>query len=98
MTDEAKIKRQKPRITVLPMGWLCTLMRIGADGAEKHGDRSWTDQERYPVQGYVDSTFRHLAQVLLEGIYAQDDESGEYHLHHALWGLMRLCHFLETDE
>lgn len=91
-------KAGKGKVTNLPMGGMAALLRIEAMGREKHGPRSWTDIEAYPMSGYIDAMFRHLLPVLTKGPHSKDDESGEYHLAHIAWNTLRILHFLETAE
>lgn len=99
-SNEPTIKASKPKPSTIPWGGLPALYRIAAQGAKKHdgGGVGWRDLYKYPVVGYVDSLMRHLTPILIHGLGAVDEESGEPHVHHLTWCALRLSHAVEQEE
>jgi hypothetical protein len=91
-------KRAKDIPSALPWGGLPALARIATLGAKKHGLSSWKDTNKYPIKGYVDAVLRHLFPILIEGLQATDEESGERHIHHLAWNALRLSAAVEQKE
>ena len=72
-----KDQNKKNKYSILPIKMLEALSEVLTFGAEKYSPDNYKDE---PVEGYIDSMFRHYV-AWKNGEY-YDDESGLPHLYH----------------
>jgi hypothetical protein len=89
-TDAANIKADKPKVFTLLFDYfprsLVEVARCGELGAEKHGRKSFMNED-YPSEGLMDAAARHMLALAKDGPINQGD-GGMYHKAQAAWGLL----------
>ena len=89
-----KFDTGKPRITLFPPKVLAEILEAFEYGAKKYGDFNWKECQD-PMRFY-DAAFRHMEAVRAgEGV---DEESGNFHLIHAIISLIILHELTRPEE
>lgn len=82
--EKYKNGKPKPRFSLIPQFALREVAHAFTYGAAKYGEHNYSKQSQ--MLDYIDAAQRHINQFLLgEDI---DEESGNYHLSHAIASLM----------
>lgn len=82
--EKYKNGKPKPRFSLIPQFALREVAQAFTYGAAKYGEHNYSKQSQ--MLDYIDAAQRHINQFLLgEDI---DEESGNYHLSHAVASLM----------
>ena len=83
--QSAKADAGKPKLSLVPTGIIYAIARVREYGNKKYGDPdNWKQVE---AERYVDAAYRHLLQVVKNGLDSVDEESGLYHLDHCATNL-----------
>lgn len=82
-----------------PGGWwyapiygLKLVAPVWEGGAEKYAPLDWAEGQSHST--LIDCAQRHWLEVLLNGVWARDPESGHLHLAHAAWNILCLLTFM----
>lgn len=76
----------------VPMYGLRLVARVAMHGAEKYAPMDWRNGQSFST--LFDCMMRHLLEVQERGPYAQDEDTGCYHLAHAAWNILALLTFM----
>ena len=83
--QSAKADAGKPKLSLVPTGIIYAIARVREYGNKKYGSPdNWKNVE---AQRYVDAAYRHLLQVVKNGLDSVDEESGLRHIDHCACNL-----------
>lgn len=83
--QSAKADAGKPKLSLVPTGIIYAIARVREYGNKKYGSPdNWKNVE---AQRYVDAAYRHLLEVVKNGLDSVDEESGLFHLDHCATNL-----------
>lgn len=85
-----------------PKGWwyaplfgLRLVAEVWQGGSEKYAPLDW--QQGQSFSSLFDSMSRHWLEIVFEGVWSRDDDSGAYHLAHLAWNALCLLTFMAKE-
>lgn len=75
-----------------PLKGLLLVAPVWEAGARKYAPMDWKEGQSFST--LLDCAMRHMIEVVDDGPWARDKETGCYHLAHAVWNLLCLLTFM----